>query len=61
MTDPKDKKDPKRTARQVNPIVAKAAGQVRKTKTRRRKLADIPRGDFPRQLSLFTGEELRTR
>ncbi|QIS19219.1 hypothetical protein [Nocardia terpenica] len=61
MTDPKEKKDPKRAARQVNPIITKAAGQVRKSKTRRRKLADIPRRDCPGQLTLFTREELRTR
>ncbi|WP_280256159.1 hypothetical protein [Nocardia wallacei] len=45
--------------RPVNPIVAKAAAQVRKSKSkdRRRQLSDAPCWDCPEQLSLFAPEE----
>ncbi|BCK53996.1 hypothetical protein [Nocardia wallacei] len=46
-------------APQVNPIVAKAAAQVRasKSKDRRRKLPEVGRWDCDGQLSLFADEE----
>ncbi|WP_280255194.1 hypothetical protein [Nocardia wallacei] len=53
MTD----KSKDRAQRPVNPIVAKAAAQVREAKARRRKLPDVPRWDCAGQLSLFAAEE----
>ncbi|WP_225727182.1 MULTISPECIES: hypothetical protein [unclassified Nocardia] len=49
----------KDTARQVNPIVAKAAEQVGRAKARQPKPKDVPRGDCPGQLSLFAPEKDR--
>ncbi|RDI48533.1 hypothetical protein [Nocardia mexicana] len=42
--------------RPVNPIVAKAAAQVREAKARRRKLPDVPQWDCAGQLTLFVAE-----
>ncbi|MFI5783415.1 hypothetical protein [Nocardia sp. NPDC051570] len=54
MTSRKEPPATKTTQPQVNPIVAKAAAQVRKPKDRHRKLPDAPRWDCDGQLSLFT-------
>ncbi|NQE87576.1 hypothetical protein [Nocardia terpenica] len=56
MTSKKKPPDTKTTQPQVNPIVAKAAAQVRKAKDRHRKLPDVGRWDCDGQLPLFTPE-----
>ncbi|NQE90349.1 hypothetical protein [Nocardia terpenica] len=61
MTTRKKTDDTKNAARQVNPIVAEAADQVRQAKGRQRKSKGVPRWGCPGQLDLFTREELRNR